>query len=457
MHQAFGALGRLLLAEPEEELAEDRTRILRALGPNAGLLTAVQPEFASLLAVPPDAGDPLTAQARIQRAAVDVLRAVASRKRPVVVFVDDLQWAARTPLGFVDLMLSEEPVDGLLLVGAYRDVDGAHPLAAPLSRWREQPGVRHLRPANLPVPCTTTMVAEMLHVDPVTAADLAGVISPYMSGNPYETVELLNALRREGVLMATAAGWRWGAAAVRAHLGRSDVAGLLVGRVEAIPTRSRRVVEAMACLGGRVELSVLHTVTGASADVVDQALAPALDDGLLVAEPGVRPAVRFRHDRIREAVLRGLEPRRRHTLHLAMARRLAVVPEWFAVAAEQYLPVVGSVEDPAERRRVVELLRRAVGQAALVGDYVLVNALLTAALRLIDPGQTTTLIEVRTGRHAALYSLGRLEEADEEYRTTRGAVHHGPAASRRDVRAGEKPDPPEPSRRGDRSGHAVAA
>ncbi len=80
-------------------------------------------------------GDPLTAQVRAQRTAAQVLRAVASPNRPVVVFLDDLQWAGRTPLGFVDLVLSEEPIDGLLLVGAYRDgeVDAAHPLAAMLS------------------------------------------------------------------------------------------------------------------------------------------------------------------------------------------------------------------------------------------------------------------------------------------------------------------------------------
>src|SRR6201988_4363329 len=139
-YQAFRALGRLLRAEPEEELAQVRGRIAAAAGPNAGLLTAVLPEFAALLAVPPDAGDPLTAQARVQRAGAAVLRAVASRERPVVLFLDDLQWAGRTPLGFVDLVLSEEPVDGLLLAGAYRegDVDAAHPLAARLARWGVQ-------------------------------------------------------------------------------------------------------------------------------------------------------------------------------------------------------------------------------------------------------------------------------------------------------------------------------
>src|ERR1700761_9548512 len=173
-YQALRALGRLLLAEPEEELLRVRGRILAAVGANAGLLTATVPEFAALLGTPPDPGDPLTAQGRAQRTAAEVMRAVASRDRPVVLFADALQWAGRGPLGFVDLVLCEEPVDGLLLVVAYRedDVDAAHPLAAPLSRWRDQAAVRHLRLAGLPGPSLAAMVGEMLHADPVTVAGL---------------------------------------------------------------------------------------------------------------------------------------------------------------------------------------------------------------------------------------------------------------------------------------------
>jgi AAA ATPase domain/Protein kinase domain len=416
-NQAFRALGRLLLAEPDAELARVRAQIVLAVGPNADLLAAALPEFATLLAVSPDPGDPLTARARAQRAAAAALRAVASPQRPVVMFLDDLQWAGRPPLGFVDLMLSEEPVDGLLLVGAYRedDVDTAHPLAVPLSRWLDQATVRHLRLGGLPGPSLVTMVTEMLRVDLPAAADLVEAIEPHTRGNPYETLELVNALRRDHLLTWTSAGWRWDNAAVRAHLTRSDVAGLLVARPAALPEQSRAMMESMACLGGRAEVGVLQVAVGVPEDVVEQGLAPVLDEGLLVMERGAHPAVRFRHDRIREAILGGLDPLRQQGLRLVMARRLAAVPELFAAAAEQYLPVAGAVDDAAERRQVVGLLRRAAGQAALIGDYARVNALLAAALRLIDPGEAATLTDVHTARHAALYGLGRLEEADEEY------------------------------------------
>jgi signal transduction histidine kinase len=136
-----------------------------------------------------------------------------------------------------------------------------------------------------------------------------------------------------------------------------------------------------------------------------------------VAEPGAHPAVRFRHDRIREAILGGLDPGRQQALQLTMARRLAGEPELFAVAAEQYLPAVGMVTDGTERRQVAGLLRRAAGQATLIGDHELVHALLTAALTVVGQSETATLIELHAGRHTALYCLGRLEEADEVYRT----------------------------------------
>ena len=274
-----------------------------------------------------------------------------------------------------------------------------------------------MRLDNLPAPSLTVMVAEMLHVDPAAAAGLVEAIEPHTHGNPYETVELLNALHRDGVLTATAAGWRWHEAAVRARLGQSDVAELLAARAQGLPPASRQIVERYGVPGraSRAErVAGRHRRAGRRGR--NSAWRPPSRKVCWWRSPAcVRPCGLATTGSARR-ILRGLDPQRRSTLQLAMARRLAGVPELFAVAAEQYLPVVDALRDAAERRVVVGLLRRAAEQAALIGDHARVNALLAAALRLIDPADTATLVEVHTGRHAALFGLGRLDEADEEYR-----------------------------------------
>jgi hypothetical protein len=137
--------------------------------------------------------------------------------------------------------------------------------------------------------------------------------------------------------------------------------------------------------------------------VVEHRLTPAFDEGLLVMEPGPDPAVRFRHDRAREAILAGLGPPRQQALRLAIARRLAAVPELFAAAAEQYLPVAGAVEDAAERRQVAGLPRRAAFVAvAMRGDYAAGNRAIRRILavgeaRGYEPGTSQALPARRPG------------------------------------------------------------
>src|SRR4029079_16813913 len=133
--------------------------------------------------------------------------AVASRSRPVVLVIDDLQWAGSTPLNLLDALLSgEEEVEGLLTVCAFRDseVDPAHPLAPRLARWQDDSrGFVHLHLDNLDPPDLATMGGEMVHTSRGARADLAAAVFGLTGGNPYETLELLNGLRREGLLRAT--------------------------------------------------------------------------------------------------------------------------------------------------------------------------------------------------------------------------------------------------------------
>ncbi|GIJ46127.1 serine/threonine protein kinase [Virgisporangium aliadipatigenens] len=427
LSQALSALGRLLFAEPEEELAATCAHLRAAVGSNAGVIAAAVPEFARLLDTAPEVGadDPAQAQARLQRGAVEVLRAIAE-SRPLVVVLDDLQWAGPVPVGLLDAVLTDDRLRGVLVIGAYResDIDSAHPLSALLSRWTgAQTYPPHVRLENLPPEDVRVMLAEMLRIPVPEAAELADSIRPHAGGNPFDTVEFVNALRCDGVLTSTDGGWTWDTRAVRRYIGSGDVLALLTRRLANLPDTARDILLDMASLGGDVELDLLRSALGMAerddADLTDD-LAPALEDGLLVLERGVPASIRFPHDRIQQAAYRSLPEAERRARHLAMARRLAEVPRYHRVAAEHYHAALADLTDPAERARAVPLLRDAAGHARLLANYALMERFLSAAADLLAAGTAPDAgprarQEVDVERHEALFGVGRFDDADTLY------------------------------------------
>ena len=209
-----------------------------------------------------------------------------------------------------------------------------------------------------------------------------------------------------------------------------------------MPAKSREMIEAMACLGGRAELSVLQTATDAPASVVEEQLAPALGEGLLVVEPGLHEAVRFRHDRIRRG---GPGP-----TGSAAAPRAAVGG---GAATGRGAAVIRG------RRRAVPIGRRHARRprgAAHGGGVVAARRRPGRFDRRPRAGERAARGGAATDRPGAHRHAdrgahppperpvqpGRLEEADEEYRGIEELLLYRGDARRRDVRAGPQPDSP---------------
>lgn len=424
--QALRALGRLLLAEPEAQLQRHRERILKALGPNAGLGPSLLPEFATLLGPLPKVtvDDPVEAETRMLQATVDMLKSVASPEQPLVMVVDDLQWAPSMSLRFMDALLTQDrELQGLLLVGAYReaDVDAAHPLSAMLARW-EGLGVSPptLRLNNLPPADMAELIGEMLRLPTREATHLGQAIVDRTDGNPYDTVELINALRQDGLLTPHNGQWQWDEAAIHRYVGDCDVVDLLGRRIDKLPLPSQDLLSLLACLGGEVSIDLLQVASGVTLDELEGWLAPALEDGLIVSHNGHVREIRFRHDRVQQAMHeRMLANQGKAALQLALARRLAAHAHLSAMAAKQYLPTYGQVADPGECRLVIGLFQ-AASQVNKVINFDLCERFLSAAIALmsrieLNDEDRARLFTLLVDKHAALYSLGRLDAADATY------------------------------------------
>jgi len=424
--QVMRALARLLLAEPEAQVAAARARIAAAVGADTGLVAAMCPEYAVLLDTVPaqlDEGETEPLAVRLRQAGLGVLRAIVSLERPIVMVIDNLQWAGAYPIEFLGAVLTDEELPGLLLVGAYRDgeVDDS-PLPAMEARWVRIGAVpRRLHLDNLSPAQLGTLLADMLRLAPERAGELADAINVHTGGNPYDTVELVNALRREGILSLGDTGWRWEATAVRSYIGSGDAVQLLTQRIEELPAGTARLLEVLACLGGEVEVALVAVAAGLDVDVAAESLAPAIGDGLLVMIHDDAPAVRFRHDRVQQAAFARLGPQPRRTLNLELARRLAGQADRQEAAAEQYLAGAADVTDPAEQYRVAQLFRAAAARSRLI-NQAKAERFLAAALILLrsggaglPDGADALITQLLIDRHAALYRLARLAAADQLY------------------------------------------
>jgi predicted ATPase/signal transduction histidine kinase/predicted Ser/Thr protein kinase len=421
--QVLRALGRLLLAQAPDQLAASRRRILDRMGRSAGLMSRLSPEFSVLLQAEPDVPeiDPRQAELQMKQAVLDLFDALVSRERPLVLVLDDLQWAGAASLRTFERLMTESSLRGLLLVGGLRTEDDAtaNALSPMLAKWLLSEGtpVTHLKVANLNTSGMADLMAKMLRLERESAGKLAQAVGALTSGNPFDTMEMLNALRRERVLVLSEQGWRWDDAAVRRFVGRGNVVDLLAARIARLPAASRDAVEIMSCLGHSADRMLLLAATGSSADVLQESLRVPLEDGLVLEErSGEQTVLSFRHDRVRQAVLDAVDATRRERLQLATARKIATVPAFEDQAAEQYLACAGALVDRDEQRRVAGLFHAQAKKQLSTASFPLAERYLSAAETLLadanDPDDAALRDAVDASHHAALYSLGRFDEAD---------------------------------------------
>ncbi|MBA3530628.1 MAG: AAA family ATPase, partial [Ardenticatenales bacterium] len=199
--QTFRALVRQILTESDAQVARWRERLLAALGPNGQLILDVIPEMELLIGPQPPAPEvgPTESQHRFQRVTQTLVAAFAAPEHPLVLFLDDLQWADSASLKLLQLFLTDIERQHFLVLGAYRDeeVSEQHPLLLLRHDLQEAAiAVTTLALAPLQVEHVAQFVADTLQSDVATVQPLADVVFAKTQGNPFFVGEFLRALHK---------------------------------------------------------------------------------------------------------------------------------------------------------------------------------------------------------------------------------------------------------------------
>jgi predicted ATPase/signal transduction histidine kinase len=328
--QALRELVHRLLAEPEPLLAQRRDRIVQALGERVSNVAVLLPELALLLdaAQPlplPEPAPPAEAANRLRLALESFIASQASAGQPLIVFLDDLQWADVASLSLIESMLASSALRHVLVVGAYRDseVGTDHPLTRSVAALqRSGVTIDRLELQPLGRDALTRLAADALHSSAQDAAPLADLLLAKTAGNPFFTTQFLLALHRDGLIAFDAQRLRWSCALDRiAAAGITDnVADLMTRKIDRLSPRGQDLLQLAACIGHVFDAGTLAVVCELGLSAVLSTLWEAVRAGLLVA--GAGNAFAFLHDRVQQAAYSRIEPQRRPQVHLSIGRLL---------------------------------------------------------------------------------------------------------------------------------------
>lgn len=376
--QCMAALVQQILDEDEAEIGTWRQRIQDALGSHGQLIVDLIPALEQLVGPQPQVTElpPLDAQTRFVATLTRFIGAFAFPGRPLVLFLDDLQWLDAGTISVLEALGKGLDVGDLLLIGAFRDneVGPTHPLTQVVDAMRAgQVRVHDLLLAPLGVDDVGRLVRDAMHGNKQGTEAVARVMFDKTGGNPFFAVQFLQALADEGFLTFDKARREWACNADRiAHRSFPDsVVDLMVDKLGRLPDATRSVLVDSACLGASVSSAVLARVSGQSSEAIDAALAEAVAQGVVYRQTD---GYAFVHDRIQEAAYALMAEADRASAHLRIGTMLDsedddqdVELNIFEIV-NQYNRAIHVVEDFGVRARVAGLNlragRRARGSAA---------------------------------------------------------------------------------------------
>ena len=307
-----GVAEGLIAAARLEPGVEDQIRT--RLGDQLDAACSALPELAEIFGynVTRELGPETFAETRSVQALASLLDAMAGTGRPLVILLDDCQWADQLTLKVLVnwQRRTTTPRSPILVVAAFRseEVAASHPL-------RTLQSVAHISLPSFPADNVRKLVESMAGPLPDEAVN---VIERLAEGSPFMAAATLRGLLESGALVAMPRGWRVEPLAMADLQSSRHAATFLARRIELLPETTIRLLSVGAVLGKEFDLFTASKLAGQDSTQAIAAFHEAQQRHIVWAK-GTDAGCAFVHDKLRRTLLDRLPENDRRELHLRAA------------------------------------------------------------------------------------------------------------------------------------------
>ncbi|MEH2010727.1 ATP-binding protein [Nostoc sp.] len=264
----------------------------------------------------------------------------AQKEHPLVVFLDDLQWADLASLKLIQLLTTDTDIQYLLIIGAYRDneVDISHPLMLVLQEIeKNSSSVKIIHYQNLKIADVSQLVSDTLKSSLKNSKKLAKIIFNKTAGNPFFINQLIKFIHQENLLSFNflTGQWQWDIQHIQSIEITDNVIELMINKIQQLKDTTQNILKIAACIGNRFNLNILSCVNEKSHNDTALDIWEALQAGLVIPLsnsyklPQLLDNVdifvidyKFLHDRVQQAAYALIPDEQKKEIHLNIGRLL---------------------------------------------------------------------------------------------------------------------------------------
>ncbi len=427
LSDALRDVTRQLLSETDLTLLSTRQLLSERLGSNAPVLFELIPELCALLGTatyqePVELGAAESTH-RFGQQVLGFLECVVSPTRPLVLVLDDLQWAGVASLGLLELILLEGPQEGFHVVVPCRGeaVAEGSPVADTLAKLTSELQTQHTTLAPLQIEDVQEFLVDSLGRARDEVTPLARLVHQHSKGNPFVVRQLIHRMHSDGLLTFDERHrtWVWDLEKIPTSSLAGGIVEIVADDIGRLTDEAQDVLRLAACMGSTIEVTTLATVIERPIDEVDRIL-EKIAEALFIqpaaahetatradGEPTVFvPRYTFRHDRIQQAAYSLVPVDERPATHLRIGRLLQSQLELqndaasLIQATEQLNAGRDLIDDPIERQALAQLNLAASTRARLSTSWLDAKRFIEIADELVDEDSAPQILlyEVRRER-----------------------------------------------------------
>ncbi len=421
--QAFRDLIQQILGETDAQLEMWRSKVLQAVGPNGQLIIDVIPQVEQLIGPQPPVPTLLVteAQNRFNIVFQNFLAVFAKREHPLVLFLDDLQYADSATLKLLQHLLTNSTTKHFLALGAYRDneVGPSHPFMLTYGEL-ERAGVPMtslvLKP--LEIEHLTQLVSDTFHCESLLAAPLAALLHKKTGGNPFFANQFLAELHHENFVRfdVDSSKWTWSIEEIESKQFTDDIVELMADKLRRLPGETQAALQLAACIGNEFDVEMLQITHDKTPEETHEDLDHAIRSEFMIRRGNL---CKFMHDRVHQAAYSLIPEDQRNWVHLRIGRLLwertspkDLEERVFDIVNQFNIGKIYITEDD-EKARVAKLNLHAGKRAKDAAAYQSAVTYLTSGIELAPDGSWVSSYETIYALHMNLaeseYANGNYE------------------------------------------------